>query len=310
MYGQFIVIFALMFTGYFFRKIKVISEEMNQGLNRFIVVFAFPCFIFQKVAGLDMSAELMTEFLIAFALSVGLFFVYGFLAWGYAKARRFPKACSGTAEVLMIFPNNAFMGFPIAYLFFGDLGLLFMLANNIAMNLTMFSFGVYILRRNDTEKGFSPKTMIRCVLNPNIIALVTGLLFCLSGIRIPGTIDTYLLYIGAICTPMAMVFIGSTLVGNSIIKIIRNPIVLEAALNKNFIYPVVTYLMLAFSPLPKMITAIMIFAACFPSAAVATLLVETEGKDSELACAILVATTAVSIVSLPFAVKLINLLIL
>ncbi|MCL1982135.1 MAG: AEC family transporter [Clostridiales bacterium] len=308
MYGQFSVIFALMLTGYFLRKANVTSDEMNRGLNKFIVNFSFPCFVFYKVTELDVSSGFLKEFLLAFALSSALFLAFGVYAYGYARLRRFTPEDACSAEPMMVFPNNAFMGFPIANIFFGSTGLMFMLANNIAMNLTLFSYGVFVLRRGG-DKKFSPKSFAMCLLNPNILALAAGLLFYALKIPLPEPAGSYLSYIGGICTPMAMIFIGSTLVGTNIIEVVKDRLVLEPAVNKNIVLPVLAYFILAFLPLPVMIKKIVIFGNCFPSAAVASVLVETEGRNSALACKILVVSTAVSVASIPAFVKLINLLV-
>lgn len=310
MYGQFLVIFALMATGYFFRKINVTSDEMNRGLNKFIVYFSFPCFIFYKVASLEIDSGFFMEFLLASGLSAALFLIFGLYAFWYAKIRRFPVEGAGSAETMMVFPNNAFMGFPIAHIFFGDMGLLFMLASNIAMNLTLFSYGVFSLRRNDGKKRLSLAGFAKCFLNPNILALAFGLLFYGLNVDMPEAAATYLMYIGSICTPMAMICIGSTLVGTNVLKVVRNNTVLESVINKNLVLPALAYSMLAPAPLPKMMKATIVFANGFPSAAVASALVAAEGKDGALACEILVVSTAVSVVSIPLLVKLINMLIL
>jgi len=310
MYGQFFVIFALILTGYFCRKVKIISEEMNRGLSKFIIYISFPCFIFYKVAGIDMHGGFLREFLLAFALSAALFLISGLYAYLYARLRRFPREDSGSAEVMMVMPNNAFMGFPIASIFFGDTGLLFMLANNIAMNLAMFTYGVFALHRGDGKKGISIKSSVKSVFNPNILALIFGLLFCWFAIPLPSWAGSYFTYIGNLCTPLAMIFIGAMLVGTDIKKAARDRVVLESVINKDVAMPVLAYAFLALMPVPAMIKAIVIFGSCFPSAAIASVLVGNEGKNSGLAGIILVASTAVSIVTIPVSVKLINLLVL
>jgi len=310
LYGQFFVIFALLLTGYVFRKINIISEEVNRGLSKFIIYFSFPCLVFYKVASIEVGGAFLKEFFTAAGLSALFFLVFGLYVFLYAKMRRFPKEDASSAELVMLFPNNAFMGFPIAFIFYGDAGLLLMLANNIAMNLTLFSYGILVLRRDDVNKRFSPKNLLKCFLNPNIIALAAGLLFYSFVIPVPGPVGTYLSYIGSLCTPIAMIYVGAMLVGTNIIEVLKNRVVLESAVNKNLVAPVLAYAMVAFLPLPAMTKAIIVFGASFPSAAAASVLVETEGKNGVLACKILAVSTAVSIVSIPAFANLINMLIL
>jgi predicted permease len=94
------------------------------------------------------------------------------------------------------------------------------------------------------------------------------------------------------------------------LKVVKDRLVLESVINKDIVMPVLAYAALVFLPLPEMMKAIVIFGSCFPSAAIASVIVEAEGKNSRLACEILAVSTAVSIVTIPVVVKLINLLVM
>ena len=137
MYGRYIVLFAILFTGWFLRKINFIDDKMNHSINKLIVYFAYPCLIVHNIGSMEATGKVLLSFLITFVLSLALFFLYGFVSRLYAKARKFPESEANVLEFAMASPNNGFMGFPVALIFFGDMGLLLMLAHNAAMN---FSF--------------------------------------------------------------------------------------------------------------------------------------------------------------------------
>ena len=309
MYGQFLVIFALLFTGYFCKKINLLNNEISRGLSKFIIHVSLPCFLFLKVSGMEIQAGLWGNFALALFLPVSAMVISGVYVFWYARLRKFPEEDSSTAEIMMVYPNNGFMGFPISYLFFGDMGLLFMFPHNIALNLTMFSFAIFTLRRNGKDR-FSAKMLLKCLLNPNILALAAGFVFCWFTLTVPELIGKYLEYLGGIATPMAMVIIGSMLYGTNMLKVMREKIVLESVINKIVVMPLLAALIVMFFPLPAIAKAMVIFGSCFPSATTLTILAESEGKNGELASKIVAVSTAVSMVSLPIAVNLINLLIL
>lgn len=50
-------------------------------------------------------------------------------------------------------------------------------------------------------------------------------------------------YIGNVSTPMAMIYIGSTLAGCSMLEILKDHIVIEGTLNKLIILPLLTYVL-------------------------------------------------------------------
>jgi malate permease and related proteins len=314
MYGQFFVLFAIVFTGYFFRKFNIIDDAMNHGLNRFIVYFAYPCMIVHNIGTLDMSGQLMRSFLITFGISCGMFALYSIYSYLYCRVRKFP-ASSNVAEMAMSSPNNGFMGFPVALIFFGEQGLLLMLAHNAAMNFYFFSYGLLLLRRNAENR---PKTTVcgvlrgffKVLVNPNILALFIGFAIALFGIELEGTaIDTYLTSIGNVATPMAMIFIGSSLTGSSFADIIRDRPVVETSFNRLVLVPVLTYLVTILLPVDSLMKSIIVLGSCFPVAATVSMLAEQEGQDQELSSRALFLSTVVSMASIPASISLINILI-
>lgn len=145
MYGRYFVLFAILFTGWFLRKINFIDDKMDHSINKLVVYFAYPCLIVHNIGELDLTADVLADFGLTFVLSLVFFYLYGFFCKGYARLRKYPKNVSGIAEFAMSMPNNGFMGFPVALIFFGDSGLLLMLAHNAAMNFFIFTYGVKLL---------------------------------------------------------------------------------------------------------------------------------------------------------------------
>ena len=148
MYGKYFVLFAILFTEWFLRKINFIDDKMNRSMNKLIVYFAYPCMIVHNIGSLDMSSRILAQFMTAFVISLVCFYIYGAITYGYSKLRRFPAEEANVLEFAMAAPNNGFMGFPVAVLFFGQTGLLMMLAHNAAMNFFIFTYGTRLMRRN------------------------------------------------------------------------------------------------------------------------------------------------------------------
>ena len=346
MIGRYLVLFAILFTGYFLRKINFLDDEMNHGLNKFIVYFAYPCMIVHNIGTLEMTGQLAMNFIVMLLLSLAFFYLYGGYMYLYGKARKFPRDISNVAEFASASPNNGFMGFPITLLFFGEKGMFLMLAHNSAMNFFFFTYGIKALRRNRSkaktgtesvaggdgddqwagsaadggqvpikhkaEDYRAPSGLLRSVLkvatNPNTIALVLGLVLSISGTGLPGPIDEYLVYIGGVSTPMAMIYIGSTLAQFSFLEIIKDRVTIEGSINKLIILPLLTVALVYFLPIDDFIKAMLVMGCAFPGAAVVSMLTQQEGQDATVSSKILFLSTVVSIVTIPLAVELINLI--
>ena len=314
MYGKYLVLFAILFTGWFLRRIDFIDDKMDHSMNKLIVYFAYPCLIVHNIGSLKMSQEIVTDFIITFLCSLVLFYLYGFFCKGYGKLRKFPEEESPIAQFAMVMPNDGFMGFPVALIFFGDKGLLLMLAHNAAMNFFIFTYGIKLLKsaQTDEAKKATPKHIFKAVLklllNPNILALVIGFAISLLGGNIPSAVDEYLLYIGNVSTPMAMIFIGSTLAGYRLTDIVKNKITIEGSLVKLIWLPLLTIAAVYFLPVAPVIKCILALGISFPTAATVSMLAEQEGLEAGIASKILFLSTVVSIGTIPGFINLINFL--
>ncbi len=312
MYGRYFVLFAILFTGWFLRKINFIDDKMDHSINKLVVYFAYPCLIVHNIGALDLTSDILADFGLTFVLSLVLFYLYGFFCKGYSRVRRYPKDVSGIAEFAMSMPNNGFMGFPVALIFFGDSGLLLMLAHNAAMNFFIFTYGVKLLR--DMKAGDRPpvtpkrffKATLKLLLNPNILALFIGFAFSLSGIGVPGVLDEYLLYIGNVSTPMAMIFIGSTLTNYKFRDIISSVMTIEGSVVKLLVLPLLTLAAVAFLPVDPLIRSILVLGISFPTAATVSMLSEQEGLDAGVASKILFLSTVASIGTVPLLIHIIQ----
>lgn len=312
MYGKYLVLFAILFTGWFLRRIDFIDDKMDHSMNKLIVYFAYPCLIVHNIGSLEMTHGLLADFGLTFVLSLALFYLYGLFCKGYGRLRKFPEGESAVAEFAMATPNNGFMGFPVALIFFGEKGLLLMLAHNAAMNFFIFTYGIKLLKGAGTDEtrklmpGRIVKAVFRLILNPNILALIIGFGVSILGFGIPAVIDEYLLYIGNVSTPMAMIFIGSTLAGYSFKEIIRSRVTVEGSIVKLVLLPVLTAAAIYLLPVDGVIKCIVSLGIAFPTAATVSMLAEQEGLDAGVASKILFLSTVASIATVPGFISLIT----
>ncbi|MHC1723222.1 MAG: AEC family transporter [Aminipila sp.] len=314
MYGRFLVLFALMATGYILAKKKVFDSNSTHAINKFIVYFAYPCLVVQKISSLEMEKSTFTNFIITLILSTLLLYLGYGIAYLYGKARKFPRENANVAEFSMASPNDGFMGFPVALLFFGDMGLLFMLAHNSALNLYFFTLGISMMKRNKQDKRgititSAVKAITKLIMNPNILALIAGLILCGLGIKLPVPFNDYFLYVGNVATPMAMIYIGTSLAKSNFVEIIKDKKIIECCLMKLVWLPLITYGIMLFMPVSNIIKITCILGSCFPTAATVPMLAEQEQQDSRLGSEILFLSTVFSAITIPLAIQLINMFI-
>lgn len=298
MYAQLFILFAIIFAGFFMRRIGLIDGSMNAGVSKIVIYFAYPCLIINLTGTMEIDSKLIRDFIIVIALSAVLSVVYGAFAIIYTKLRRIPKDKAGVMCALMTTPNNGFMGMPVALVFLGPKGLLFMIGSVIINNVYQFTYDRAVI---SSEKGvtITGKMILKMLSNPNIIGIVVGLIICFNGISLDNPIGNFLTTVGNIAIPLAMIYIGSNLAESRIGEVIKEKEVWESMLVKLILMPVVATIAIILLPLSPEVKAILILANAFPAAAVPVMIAGEEGRDVGLASRILFFTTVVSMVTLP-----------
>ena len=310
MYQQFALLFLLIVTGFLCRKYNIVTDAMMSGLNKFIIVISFPCLILYRTSNLDIDHKIFTNFLITLLIFVCLMFIFALYAYFYTKARKFPRDDTPVIEFSICCPNNGFMGFPIAMVFFGDIGLLYMIACNLGLNVFFFSYGVLLMKRDRIEPGQSLKKkileLIFLLINPKICSAVVGLIICYNQINLPEIIDTYLSTVGAVASPMAMIYIGTTIVGGLSFSILKDRAVIEAGISKLLVVPIITILIVFFLPIDPLVKNTLIIANTLPVATTVPIFSQQYDRNKKLASEILIVSTIVSMVTIPMFVWITN----
>lgn len=305
MYSQLFILFAIIFSGLFMRRIGLIDEKMNAGVSKLVIYFAYPCLIINLTGTMEIDNKLIRNFLLVVIFSLVLCVLYGTLAVLYTKFRKTSKEKAGVMCALMTTPNNGFMGMPVALVFLGPVGLLYMIGSVIVNNIYQFTYDKAII---SSEKGIkmSSGTIIKMLLNPNIIGIAIGLIICFNGISLDNPIGNFLTTVGNIAVPLAMIYIGSNLAESKLSEVIREKEVLEATFVKLVIMPLAAAAVIIFLPVTPEVKAILILSNAFPSAAVPVMIAGDEGRDAGLASRILFFTTALSMITLPIVLWLLK----
>ena len=307
---QFIIFFLLLLTGFFCKRFGVLTDPAVNSLNMFIINIAYPCLILGRTTGMDMDAQIFSSFMLALFINLGILLLFGVYARLCFRGKRFDGEDRSAMEFASISSNNGFMGFPIALTFFGDLGLLYMIACNIALNAMFFTYGILLLKRGRGIPGepFGKKLrdFAKMIAHPKLSAAIVGIILCYNGIRLPEIAESYLSIVGEVTTPLVMVSIGTMLAGQFGLSSFKRRAVMVPALNKLFVVPAIAALIVWFLPLDPLVKTIIIISNALPVAAVVPILCEQYGRDKGLAGESLVITTLVSMVTIPLAVWLLG----
>ena len=252
--NQLISLFLMMLIGYITARAGVITPDFRARLSTFNLSTAAPCIIISSVLQSSSSAREL-------AGALGTAFLFYFLMIVFAalvvRLVRTPKAQASWDQLMLIFTNVGFMGIPVVQSIYGADGVAMLSMFILVFNLCFFSYGVLLI-------SSGAKFNLRALVNPCIIAALTGLVLGLTGIHLPLPVESTLASVGAINTPLSMIIIGSSLAHSDVRAALTNPRLYRVGLLSMLVMPLLIFASFRFLPIDPMLIGIATICAAMP----------------------------------------------
>ena len=231
-----IKIVVAMAVGFLLYKLKIFNTTVNKGLSGLIVNVTTPCLLFYSITTMD-SSEKANAVTLLWVCAI-VYVVLAGLAFLITKILKVEKEASGVFQAAMIFGNVGFLGLPIAESLFGSVGLFYMALMNMHFNLSVYSYGYYLIKKDAKGKNkFKPKDLI----NAGIIGITLAIIVYFCEIPIPEFIMEPIHFVGSITSPLAMIIIGSSAAAYSLKKVfIQKKVYIMSAI-KLLVIPLITF---------------------------------------------------------------------
>lgn len=203
--------FKLLFAmamGFVLRRAKVVSAEANRGFSALVVNLTSPALALYAVLN---QSEVNAEAFKLVGFGAALYVLVPMLAFGVTLLLNPAKDIRGVYQMLLVFGNVSFMGFPVAQAVYGDQAIFYINILHIPFTLMIFTYGVRLLRSGAAQGGVSLK--LRDVLSPGFIAAVLSLVIYFLRIRFPALLTNALGFVGSMTTPLSMLVIGGMIAG-------------------------------------------------------------------------------------------------
>lgn len=280
-------IFVLIATGFFVKRLGLVSKEGQKNITDLVINVVLPCNIITSFT-IEAGPETFRDCASIFAVSVGIQIfcvVYGKILYrrqdeNRRKCLRYGTICS----------NAGFLGSPIAEGLFGETGLMYSSVYLIPVRVMMWSEGIAIF---SGEKNF--RSMAKKVAtHPCVVACIAGILLMAGKITLPDFILTPLSTLGQCNTALSMLVIGMILAEIDL-KTIFDKTVLWYSLNRLVVIPLVIYLVCLPLPVSATIRGISVLLAAMPAGATTSMLAAKYDRDPGFATKLVVFSTLCSI---------------
>ena len=285
-------LFLILFATAALVKGGILKTEYSRVLSRLSLYFVTPCVIFSSFRK-ELTPEITQGLLIAAALAVGFQALFFLIAALYRRIRK----ATEVERASVVFTNVGNLIIPLVAFVKGQDWVIYTSAYILVFNVLFWTVGI---RMFDSENKLSIR---KALLNPNILAIVAGLILLFTGLRLPEPLDLAVSDVAAMIGPLSMMITGMVVGGMTFRGMFANRRVFEVL----FVRMILASGLAVFAavlaarllPVDRTIVMIPLLAALAPSASNINQVAILYNHDAPYASAINVLTTLSCIATIP-----------
>lgn len=308
--------FALVFCGWGATRLGWFREDAIAGLNAFVLFFALPCMLFRFAATTPIG-RLLDPAIAAVYLGSAVAMV----ALAVALARRAGRGWRDSAYGALVaaFPNSGFMGVPLLVALLGPQAAAPAIVSvSLDMVLTTsLCLALASLDDRGAGGGLVPafgRALRAIAVNPLAWAIVAGAVVAAIERPLPAVAMRTIGLLADAASPVALFTLGAVLARAQRLAAQAPPRASDVplvVLLKLLVHPLLVWAAgraataagLAIDPFALMV---LVLVAALPSASNVVMLAERWGADAGRIARIVMATTALAVLSFPLAVELLR----
>ena len=188
---QLITMCLIALGGFIFAKIFKVEDSQQKFLSKLLLYFINP-FMVVKSFNLEFDSDKLEQLLFVFIVALIIHGVMILLGFFSSKEQ--------VDRLAVAFTNCGFIGIPLIRGVFGDEGVFYLMGYLVVFNITIWTYGYYIMSGSINLK--------KIITNPNIIAVVLGIAIFCSPWTLPEFIAHPVTMIGDTNTAVSMILVG------------------------------------------------------------------------------------------------------
>ena len=292
--------------GYLLMKRRMLSESCIPGFSKVLLFVCQPCLSVFSFRDVPRSGEMIKNIAL-FALFVIMIHALMLGASYIFLRKKYKNVIYRIITIGTTFGNCAFFGIPIIEALIPDSAsgvIVYTTVYAVVMNVLGWTVGSAIIS-GDT-KYISIKKIF---LNPAMIGTLVAMLIYLTGIDFPSDMDSMIECTARMATPLSMIIMGMRLATMNFADMLRNKRIYLTVAVKHILMPMLAFaIALVFTGVNvDMRRTLFILCAC-PIASIVLNFSEIVGEGQRDAANLVLISTILSIVTLPFVMLLMPLI--
>lgn len=294
---QILIIFLEIGTGIVITKIGIMDDKNGKFLSNLVMTVTLPCTLLAS-AGIDGGREAVAGMLKGYVVLEIFYIVCICLCLLLSRAMYLTRGQKAVLVGAAVMPNSAFIGIPLITALLGsEAGALYGAAGIMAYNILFFT---YVQHLFDLEA----KVSLKAFLTPTNITTAIMVVMLVSGLRLPGILESFCKAMGNTTTPLALIIAGGMLARSDLKKLVANPLVWLITGLRCLVFPLGFLAVLCLLPLdPTLRMAVLILASC-PAGSLTAVLAKQYDTEGELASQAVAHSTLCILISVPLVLSL------
>lgn len=294
---QILIIFLEIGTGIVITKIGIMDDKNGKFLSNLVMTVTLPCTLLAS-AGIDGGREAVAGMLKGYVVLEIFYIVCICLCLLLSRAMYLTRGQKAVLVGAAVMPNSAFIGIPLITALLGsEAGALYGAASIMAYNILFFT---YVQHLFDPEA----KVSLKAFLTPTNITTAIMVVMLVSGLRLPGILESFCKAMGNTTTPLALIIAGGMLARSDLKKLVANPLVWLITGLRCLVFPLGFLAVLCLLPLdPTLRMAVLILASC-PAGSLTAVLAKQYDTEGELASQAVAHSTLCILISVPLVLSL------
>lgn len=323
-FGQMLVLFAMMMVGYFAYKGGWLDDASSGRLSKLVVNVFNPILVVNGVLGqnskdggnrvLQNMAFVLFYFVFIIIISILIPFIL-----------RVGKRRKSLYQGMSVFGNIGFMGIPVIKSIFGNEAIIYVAFYILVYNLMLYTYGVFLARRAakeqeawqisvsegtikaSEEKKDNTKSeagFLRRMINPGVVAALIAVIVFVTGLSVPASVSTFCDYMGNTTIPLSMILIGVSVAQADLKAVFSEWRIYAFILLRMVLLPIgmswlLKNVLLSRVAVDPVVFGVFIIELGMPVGSIIALIVKEQGADAEYCTKGVVLSTLASIVTIP-----------
>ena len=291
---QMLVLFIYMMLGFFLARKGVLDERAGKTFSWMVVNVANPALIILPTINKEttLSPEQIWE---ALKLAVIMYVALIVIAKVITMFMRTSME-KNLYQMMMIFNNIAFMGFPIVAAAYGPDALLYSALFTLPFCMLIYTYGIVLITANGEKQE---KLKLRSIFNIGVIAVIFALAMLFIKPDMPEFVITATKGVSNLTGPLSMMVIGISLAGMKLKDVFCDKTLWLFSFVKLLVIPIIGTLIVIQLLDNDLLCHVCMVMLGTPAASMVVMLAQTYDADSELMSRGVALTTILSVITIP-----------